>query len=300
MSSPKRLKDMAELPSAMRSDLSAAQEPLLYDSVQGMSAFAERLFELDPNLDADALPGGEGQPSSVEPSSLGTEALNESVRATATKLAQGSYWGWAATGIATSVIVGTAIFSQGVGAGEQAKPGEAAARPAGLQPNSHESAERGVIAAQRRELSSAETAIKPAPPELLVNVEDEIQGAEPSEALAGSPQKSATVSQTSPISSAPSVNRAAGLKEEAEELRQIRRGLSTDPIAVLAQINQSRFRQRGQLEPERRALEIEALVRLGRRGEAKRLAQAFLANFPGSPARVRIHCIAEPDAGDCD
>jgi hypothetical protein len=71
---------------------------------------------------------------------------------------------------------------------------------------------------------------------------------------------------------------AGGLAEESALLESARRALSGSPELTLARVREhSRRFPRGQLASERALLEIDALYRLGRRAEARALAERRLA-----------------------
>jgi hypothetical protein len=79
----------------------------------------------------------------------------------------------------------------------------------------------------------------------------------------------------SPPSASPS---AGGLAEETALLEGARRALSGSPEQALARTREHARRfPRGQLASERALLEIDALYRLGRRAEARALAERQLA-----------------------
>lgn len=77
--------------------------------------------------------------------------------------------------------------------------------------------------------------------------------------------------------------------EEYALLRSARRALADHPAQALHFTDEHlrRFTQ-GMLVQEREAIAVEALVHLGRTGDAKVRAQAFFALFPGSPYRGRV------------
>ncbi len=77
-------------------------------------------------------------------------------------------------------------------------------------------------------------------------------------------------------------------------LRSARQALVGDPAQALAlaQEHARRF-PRGMLAQEREAIAVEALVRLGRRREARARARGFFAAYPSSPYRSRIERLLE-------
>ena len=90
-----------------------------------------------------------------------------------------------------------------------------------------------------------------------------------------------------------------GLSDEVRELKALRQLLAQSPEQVLTQVQQSPFAERGALEPERQALAIEALVRLGRTQEAGQRVASYVARFPNSPAAKRWRCPQGSQSGPC-
>jgi hypothetical protein len=87
---------------------------------------------------------------------------------------------------------------------------------------------------------------------------------------------------------------ADALLREAQMLEKARAGIEGDPASSLRSLDEHRggFPE-GQLAAERELLAIDALARLGRAGEARARAQAFLARFPSSPYASKARRIAE-------
>jgi hypothetical protein len=89
---------------------------------------------------------------------------------------------------------------------------------------------------------------------------------------------------------------ADALLEEAESLERARGGLAGDPASSLSVLHKhlERFPE-GQLDAEREYLTIDALVRLGRRDEARARARAFIARHPGSPYATEVRRVLDQD-----
>jgi hypothetical protein len=83
-------------------------------------------------------------------------------------------------------------------------------------------------------------------------------------------------------------------------LQDAQDALRSDPARALALANQHAQRApRGALAQEREVIAIEALVKLGRRGEARQRAARFEAAYPNSAQNRRVHLLVgeEIDAG---
>jgi hypothetical protein len=95
-------------------------------------------------------------------------------------------------------------------------------------------------------------------------------------------------------SAAPSAG--ATIKPEMDQLGEIRRALASEPgrALALAEEGHARF-PRGVFWQEREVAAINALVRLGRAGEAKARARAFVARHPESPFAEGLRTLAEGD-----
>lgn len=88
---------------------------------------------------------------------------------------------------------------------------------------------------------------------------------------------------------------AVDADDELALLEEARRTLDTDPAAALALTDEHARRfPRPTLAQERERLAIEALVRLGRREEVLRRANAFDATFPQSAHRRRVQELVAP------
>jgi hypothetical protein len=84
-----------------------------------------------------------------------------------------------------------------------------------------------------------------------------------------------------------------GLHQEVEHLARVRSLVASNPAEALAMAEEGHRRFRGGvLRQEREALAIDALGRLGRRGEAQVRARAFLAAYPRSPLAEHFESVA--------
>lgn len=115
---------------------------------------------------------------------------------------------------------------------------------------------------------------------------------EDASAPSADPQPVATLASVSPIaSSAPpiSTRTSADLTEETRLLTEAQRALASNPTEALriCEAHRKTF-ARGVLAQERDAVVVEALVKQGRLGEAKRAAAAFARSYPGSSHLRRI------------
>ena len=87
---------------------------------------------------------------------------------------------------------------------------------------------------------------------------------------------------------------AGGLAEESALLESARRDLSVSPERTLARVREHARRfPRGQLASERALLEIDALYRLGRRAEARSLAERRLAQGGDDLYTARVRRLLE-------
>lgn len=106
---------------------------------------------------------------------------------------------------------------------------------------------------------------------------------------------SSSESVTAPAVPTPHASRPAPPDDPEEEARLLHRAqdeLAASPARTLAtcQEHARRF-PRGLLAQEREVLAIDALVRLGRRGEATRRAETFSRAYPSSSHRRRIDAL---------
>jgi hypothetical protein len=93
------------------------------------------------------------------------------------------------------------------------------------------------------------------------------------------------------VDGAPATSDADRIAEEVLHMKELRERAGADPATALTLIDEGNRRfAGGHLGPEREAIAISALVRLGRRAEARVRAERFLLNYPRSPFvdRVRI------------
>jgi len=85
-----------------------------------------------------------------------------------------------------------------------------------------------------------------------------------------------------PHAPAPSAAASGGLAEESALLEQARRALARAPGAALSSVREhARLFPHGQLAAERSLIEVDALFRMGRRAEARALAERLLAQGGG-------------------
>jgi hypothetical protein len=80
------------------------------------------------------------------------------------------------------------------------------------------------------------------------------------------------------------------LRAEAEHLAMLRRVSKTDPAAAakLADEGNARFEKGGALRPEREAIAVLSLAKIGRTSEAKSRGAAFLAAYPKGPLADQV------------
>lgn len=118
-----------------------------------------------------------------------------------------------------------------------------------------------------------------------------------SESAAEAPVVSVNALPSAPAAKAPrasSTPRPAALdddalREELEQIRQIRSLLDRDPAAALAlSVDGQRRFSNGHLVEEREGLSVIALARLGRRDAARAKAKAFASRYPKSTLVDRI------------
>lgn len=107
------------------------------------------------------------------------------------------------------------------------------------------------------------------------------------------PEPTASASTTASAAPAPpaSVARPSRrlLAEEVQHLGELRERLDASPDDVLAEAERGgRAFPGGALGQEREALAIEALVRLGRKAEARARAAEFAARYPRSPLLPKV------------
>lgn len=108
-------------------------------------------------------------------------------------------------------------------------------------------------------------------------------------------------SRAAPAAAAPSVTHAEASPEPPSELRvelallmRLRSSALTDPALALrlADEHASRFGE-STFAPEREFFRINALVALGRRGEARRQATQFASRHTGSPYAARVQSLVD-------
>lgn len=100
--------------------------------------------------------------------------------------------------------------------------------------------------------------------------------------------------ETAPAPSAPEADGASRMGEEAELIARAERSLASAPATSLALANEHRGRfGDGIMQQEREVIAIDALLRLGRRGEAEARAVAFDRAHGASIHTRRIHRLLE-------
>jgi hypothetical protein len=112
------------------------------------------------------------------------------------------------------------------------------------------------------------------------------------------PPRSARKSEPAPPP-APAASAASdsdALLREATRLEQARARLTQSPEASLAALDEHRTEfPEGQLTAEREFIAIDALMRLGRTGEARARARAFLTKYASSPYAERVRRLVGGD-----
>lgn len=126
---------------------------------------------------------------------------------------------------------------------------------------------------------------KEAPPSPTSGLSDERSSPSPLPASGISPRTKRADSKEPPASAGPEVA-PRSLAEELEELRRLRALVAHAPERVLTDVRSSS--SGGALVPEREALLVEALVRLGRVDEARAKAGAFFRRYPQHPEGTRL------------
>jgi len=107
------------------------------------------------------------------------------------------------------------------------------------------------------------------------------------------PEPSATEHELAPPPAAPAPTAPAHVPSETELLAKAWQALARrDGAQALALVAEhQKFHAHGVLAEEREALRIEALVSVGRGGEARALAQRFFAQYPASVHRKRVEAV---------
>jgi hypothetical protein len=103
------------------------------------------------------------------------------------------------------------------------------------------------------------------------------------------PAEPAPTSTTSPPSTPPPTAAVADAPMEISLVRGAMSTLESSPASALAQADEhARLYPHGALADDREVIAIDALVRLGRRGDAEERARRFRTDHPGSPSIRRI------------
>lgn len=142
-----------------------------------------------------------------------------------------------------------------------------------------------VLAARPAPVTPAQPPARPAPAEPLPRPAAAASSSPPSREIepAAPPRRSPP-----PAPSAPRTTRDS-LAEEAAQLERARRALASDPAGALALLSEHAAAfPSGKLGAERELLAIDALVRLGRRDEARARARVMLARSPGGLYAARL------------
>jgi hypothetical protein len=117
----------------------------------------------------------------------------------------------------------------------------------------------------------------------------------PTRAAHSSESGAAPVNDQKRASPSVSADPASARADEYRLLRTARRELSSNPGQAL-ELTRDHAKQfpKGTLIQEREAIAIEALMRLGRSGEAKSRANRFFSQFPASPYRSHLTELVSP------
>lgn len=160
-------------------------------------------------------------------------------------------------------------------------------------PSGH--AERRLSAPSAVVTETGAGAVQGSVPEVVAAEPDEEPSVPPPTAAAAEVK---SVSQPDPMvhaskklarSSKPPKPAELGLAEELRQLEQIRQRLRVSPASALTEADtHARRFPHGTLGPERELLRVDALLRLGRDAEARKLAERMLAAPEGHPYRTQI------------
>jgi hypothetical protein len=215
---------------------------------------------------------------------------------------------WVGVGLFSGALVsGTAVTVLDAGARPEITPPQATtaeaprARPA-AQPDRRASSVRAAEANQpsteigTSAVAAFEDTSAPTADRSVASKRAAAPAAEPTPAA---PTKTTTLAQGSArydsAASDPQAPKPAGalsdeLAQELASVDQARSALRSGnaPAALELVSRYERSYKRPRFAPEASALRIEALIALGRRAEAARLARVFMANHPGHPLTVRL------------
>lgn len=108
------------------------------------------------------------------------------------------------------------------------------------------------------------------------------------------PTRAASPARNTVVTAQPDLSREIAAIDEARSA--LRRGDASEALAVLDRY-EVELAKSGRLQLEATALRIEVLFRLGERGRARALADAFLAKHPKSPYAMRIRALLTAEAG---
>jgi hypothetical protein len=284
-----------------RSDAPDGVRRLLAEARDAVGPTPEELARLQSLVAAAAVGAGAGAAKAAA-MRLGSHALT---KAGILKLAAAVAVGSAGAGVSWSVLHHAGapqppVFSQA--------PGGSARTVATVTPQlplSTRSSEEPVTSAAPEEASavpppSVEWPSAP-PPSAPRRAAPVATPDEPRVASAAPPPEPATALVPGTESAAPppaTTSPATPGESELALLDRARSHLSSDPAEAIRALDEHRARYpRGTFAQEREVLAIEALVRLGRRGEAQARADAFARAFPGSAHLRRIAVLLGEDGG---
>lgn len=264
MKDPERLLEASEDTSLGRDLRALGDRDPAYDVSAGLERFRASLgaAALDPpNPETSG-----GTPSSSPASSaLGTASSKSLVSA-------GSLWfGGGVIGLAGALLALGALPSPGgsrASASERARPKDAVV--------SRPTAGETVAAAEASPRSEAPR-IPTDPPSPLPTVAAASRPATPKPKKVDLREASSAATPATPV--------RRSLAEELEELRRLRALVSHAPARVLTEATDG---ARGAFTPEREALVIEALVRLGRTDEARAKGASFFRRYPQHPEAAKL------------
>lgn len=291
-------------PTGMIPDLTAPQSLAAPQSLTAPQSLSVPTAVLPPPAAAASTSGVASSTAAMSTSTAAASTVSSawSLKALAMVAGHGTYWGVASgVGVAATLLTATALLTS---------PAPSISTAPSISAVSSFSTARSLSNESTRSLMDAEAlpstttildldAISPQPASATATVFglDDLPPALSDETpshKSSRPQTSAK--QDHHVESTPP---PGSLSDEVHELKGLRQLLDRSPDQVLARLQQSRFNERGALEPERRALAIAALLRLGRADEAHQRAVALIARYPSSPAGRRWRCELDPSDEGC-
>lgn len=272
---PIRLRHDPDTGASLRDDLARAKRGtgVPYDEAQGLA-------RLQAAIGGGGGPGG----SSPSPKGVPPKALVGSIP-----------WGSAAigAGAAIALLAGWSLLAP---AAPMAGPSDPANRrgdiesPALVAPAPYPTASSSSALLGRDEAPRARDSDVPARSRPAVAPEV-ARGQDSTGSAATAPPASALGDPAPGVSAASST---ATLAEEVAQLARVRALAATDPAGALALVDEGHARfTGGALWLERESLGLDALVRLGRRGEASARGQRILQRYPEGPNAERIRRLLE-------